>query len=283
MITFWSSTNNSSIHSYLNHAWETFCRSFQFTFSLFCALCLLDLTWKTERVRKKDEIYRHWIHVPFASFLGGQISPEGISIAVGLTLVLGIPLSRIIGFRRIATTKRQIIFSTCVILFCMLAFAVFRITEGSLGHKLEYIPRLTFVVMTFIVMTFFNLVGISRNSMLIVQHVLTSYSLQLHLKTTSIAVTWIFIFIITKLLPRALFLVGDGYFFCYMAIIVLIALVFLYKCMPSSFNLDPEIIAKCAMETSIFSSISIETPSTNHLSESSSQNEIHHAENSEIV
>jgi hypothetical protein len=155
----------------------------------------------------------------------------------------------------------------------MLALAVFRITEGSVGYRIEFTGLVHIPMLTFIVMTFCNLVGISRNSLLIVQHVLTSYSLQMHLRTLSIAVTWIFIFIITKLLPQTLYLVGVGYFYCYMAIIVLIALVFLCKIMPSSFNLDPEITVKSAMETSILSSVSIETPSsTNHLSESSSQN-----------
>lgn len=192
---------------------------------------------------------------------------------------MSIPASRFLRFRRISTTKRQIVVSTLVILFCMTALAAYSITEGSMGHRIEFWGANHIPMLLFIVMTFFHIVGISRNSLLIVQHVLTSYSLQLHLRTTTIAVTWIFVFIITKLLPQTLYHVGVGYFYGFMSIIVLLALIFLRKIMPSSFNLDLHegITARNPMETSIVISVeSIETPSTSRSSDnSSSQCEIH--------
>lgn len=162
----------------------------------------------------------------------------------------------------------------------MIALGAYCICEGSMGHRFEIFGINHIPMLIFIVMTFFHIVGISRNSLLIVQHVLTSYSLQLHLRTVTIALTWIFVFIITKILPQMLYHVGVGYFYCFMAIIVLVALIFLCKIMPSTFNLDlHEKITPSApeMENSIVISVeSIGTPSTSHSSESSSsQSEIH--------
>lgn len=215
---------------------------------------------------------------PFLT-VGGQVSPELIATTVGATLILSIPISKLIRFSKISSTKKQIITSTVAILLCMLLLAVLCVTEGSIGHKLfkgqNYIPTLLFITVTF-----FYVVGISRNSLLIMQQILSSYSLQLHLRTLSIAVTWIFIFALTKILPQLLYLVGVGYFYCYMAVLTLFALIFLCKIIPSSLNLEVDKAMDKAtpsvMETSLMASSSTsDTPSVNPVSTRSSFNEVH--------
>lgn len=199
---------------------------------------------------------------------------------MGLTLIFSIPLSKLIGFRKISSTKRQIIVSTVAILLCMILLAGFCIIEGSIGRKLEIIGLNHVPMVVFVTVTFFYVVGISRNSLLIMQQILSSYSLQLHLRTLSIAVTWFFIFAITKLLPQLLYLVGVGYFYAYMAVLTLISLVFLCKVIPSSLNLEIVKATPSVMESSlIVSSASSETPSFNPLSTCSSYTEVHQVEN----
>lgn len=211
----------------------------------------------------------------FLLCVGGQVSPELIVMTVGATLILSIPFSKLIKFSRISSTKKQIITSTVVIFVCMLLLAVLCVTEGSIGHKLfkgqDFLPMLIFITVTF-----FYVVGISRNSLLIMQQILSSYSLQLHLRTLSIAVTWFFIFALTKILPQLLYLVGVGYFYCYMVVLTLLALVFLYKIIPSSLNLEVDRATPSIMETSlVVSSSSSDTPSVKPLSTCSSFDEIH--------
>lgn len=219
----------------------------------------------------------------FASFtVGGQVSPELIATTVGATLILSIPLSKLIKFSTISSTKKQVITSTIAILLCMLLLAVLCVTEGSIGHKLykgqNFVPMLIFITVTF-----FYVVGISRNSLLIMQQILSSYSLQLHLRTLSVAVTWFFIFALTKILPQLLYLVGVGYFYCYMAVLTLLALVFLCKIIPSSLNLEVDRATPSVMETSLVaSSSSSDTPSVKPLSTCSSYNEVHRADEVEV-
>lgn len=199
---------------------------------------------------------------------------------MGLTLIFSIPLSRLIGFRKIASTKKQIIVSTVVILLCMILLASLNIAEGSIGYKLDYVGLNHVPMVVFVTVTFFYVVGISRNSLLMMQQILSSYSLQLHLRTLSIAVTWFFIFAITKLLPQLLYLVGVGYIYAYMAVLTLLSLVFLCKILPSSLNLEIVKATPSAMEASlVVSSGSSETPSSNPLSTCSSYNEVHQVEN----
>lgn len=213
-------------------------------------------------------------------FQGGLFSPELMATTVGLTLIFSIPLSKMIGFTRISSTKRQIIVSTVAILLEMILLAGFCILEGSMGHKLEIIGLNHVPLVVFITVTFFYVVGISRNSLLIMQQILSSYSLQLHLRTLSVAVTWFFIFAITKILPQLLYLVGVGYIFGYLAVFTLISLIFLCKIMPSSLNLEIVKATPSVMEASlVVSSASSETPSFNLPSTCSSYNEVHQVEN----
>lgn len=198
---------------------------------------------------------------------------------MGGTLILSIPFSKLIGFSRISSTKKQIIVSTIAILLCMTSLAIFCITEGSIGHKLN-LKGLNLVPMAvFVATTFFYVVGISRNSLLIMQQILSSYSLQLHLRTLSITVTWFFIFAITKLLPQLLYLVGVGYFYCYMIFLTFVSLIFLCKILPSSLNVEVYKATPSVMETSLVeSSASSETPHANPLSTCSSCDEVHQVE-----
>lgn len=213
--------------------------------------------------------------------VGGQFSPELIATAVGVTLIFSIPISKIFGFSRIQSTKKQIIISTVAIVVCMMVLGTLSVVEGSIGHKLEFIGHDIVPLVVFVTVTFFYVVGISRNSLLIVQQILSSYSLQLHLRTLSIAVTWFFIFSITKLLPQLIYLIGVGYFYCFMVVLTLPALIFLCKIIPSSLNLEVDRATPSVMETSlVVSSVSSETPSVNPtpLSTCSSYNEVHQVE-----
>lgn len=241
------------------------------------ALVTLSLLWQcTIKMRNSSpfRILKRSFRISF-SLAGGQFSPELMATTVGLTLIFSIPLSKLIGFSRISSTKKQIIVSTVAILLCMILLASFCILEGSIGHKLDIVGLNHVPMVVFITVTFFYVVGISRNSLLIMQQILTSYSLQLHLRTLSIAVTWFFIFAITKLLPQLLYLVGVGYFYMFMGILTLISLVFLCKIMPSSLNLEIVKATPSVMETSVVvSSTSSETPSFNPLSTCSSYNEV---------
>lgn len=201
-------------------------------------------------------------------------------MSVGVTLIFSIPLSKLIRFSTISSTKKQIIASTVAILLCMVALASFCVAEGSIGHKLELKGLNHVPLAVFVTVTFFYVVGISRNSLLIMQQILSSYSLQLHLRTLSVAVTWFFIFVITKVLPQLLYLVGVGYFYCYMVVLTLLSLIFLCCVMPSSLNLEVDKATPNVMETSLVTpSTSSETPSsTNPLSTCSSLNEVRQVE-----
>lgn len=198
---------------------------------------------------------------------------------MGVTLIFSIPLSKVIKFQKISSTKRQITISTLAILVSMVLLAAFCITEASIGSKFQFRGHNFVPMAIFVAMTFFYVVGISRNSLLIMQQILSSYSLQLNLRALSVAVTWFFIFAFTKLLPQLLYLVGVGYLYCYMALLTLISLVFLCKIMPSSLNLEVDKATPNVMETSlVVSSASSETPSDNPLSTCSSFNEVRQAE-----
>lgn len=215
--------------------------------------------------------------LPFS--VGGQFSPELIATTVGVTLIFSIPLSKLIKFSKISSTKKQIIISTVAILVCMAVLASLRIAEGSLGYKLEWKGLNHLPTAVFIIVTFFYVVGISRNSLLMMQQIFSSYSLQLHLRTLSIAVTWFFIFAFTKVLPQLLYLVGVGYFYIYMVALTMIALLFLCYILPSSLNLEVDRATPNVMETSlVISTSSSETPSVNPLSTCSSFNEVHQVE-----
>lgn len=197
-----------------------------------------------------------------------------VAIFVGLTLILSIPLSKLLKFPSIKSIKTQLVISTIAVVLCMLMLAIFCHTEGSLGHKLvgiRWIP-----VVSFVIMTFFSVAGITRNSLLILQQILQSYSLQLHLKTFAILVTWFFIFGITKVLPELLFFVGVGYFYCYMIIFTLIALIFICKIVPETLNLEVDRATPYLMERSftISTTSSVRQISTPPLSNSSSFDEI---------
>ncbi|CRK89024.1 CLUMA_CG002519, isoform A [Clunio marinus] len=216
----------------------------------------------------------------FSQLTGGHLSPEMMATTVGVTLIFSIPLSKLVKFSRITSIRKQIISSSMVILSCMAILAVFCVTEGSVGYKLNMNGVDLVPVAAFVIVTFFYVVGISRNLLLIMQQILSSYALQLHLRTLSIAVTWFFIFAMTKLLPQLLYLVGVGYFYCYMVVFALIALIFLCKIIPSSLNLEVDRATPSVMETSLVmaSSVASETPSANPLSTTSSFNEVHQAE-----
>lgn len=180
-----------------------------------------------------------------------------------MTLILSIPFSKLIKFSKISSTKKQLIISTVAILFCMSVLAAFSVAEGFLGHKMEFYGHNLVPLTAFITVAFFYVAGISRNILLIMQQILSSYSLQLHLRTLSIAVTWFFIFAMTKLLPQLLYLVGVGYFYCYMVVLTLLALVFLMKIIPSSLNLEVDKATPCLMEVSIMASSVSSEPSVN--------------------
>lgn len=197
-----------------------------------------------------------------------------VAIFVGLTLILSIPLSKLLKFPSIKSIKTQLVISTIAVVLCMLMLAIFCHTEGSLGHKLDNIRWIP--VVSFVIMTFFSVAGITRNSLLILQQILQSYSLQLHLKTFAILVTWFFIFGITKLLPELLFFVGVGYFYCFMIVFTLIALIFICKIVPETLNLEVDRATPYLMERSYTTSTtsSVHQISTPPLSNSSSFNEI---------
>lgn len=161
------------------------------------------------------------------------------------------------------------------IVVSMFVLGTMCVVEGSIGQRLDFIGHDIVPLVVFVTVTFFYVVGISRNSLLIVQQILSSYSLQLHLRTLSIAVTWFFIFAITKLLPQLLYLVGVGYFYCYMVLLTLPAMLFLCKIIPSSLNLEVDKATPNVMETSLVASCtSSDTPSVDPLSTSSSSNEV---------
>jgi hypothetical protein len=194
---------------------------------------------------------------------------------VGLTLIFSISLSKMIRFTKITSTKKQIIYSTVAILFCMVFLAGFCILEGSIGYKLEIIGLNHVPMLVFVAVTFFYVVGISRNCLLIIQQALKPYSLQLHLRTLSVLITWFFIFGITKILPQLLYLVGVGYFYAFMAFATLISLLFLCKIIPSSLNFESKEKTPSEMEANSIESSSGGIFSFDPLSSSSSENEIH--------
>lgn len=227
--------------------------------------------------------YAYWLIKKFiilsAFPVGGQFPPELIATAVGVTLILSIPISKLIRFSKIQSTKTQIIISTLAIAASMMVLGALCVVEGSIGHRLDFIGHDVVPLVVFVTVTFFYVVGISRSSLLIVQQILSSYPLQLHLRTLSIAVTWFFIFAITKILPQLLYLVGVGYFYCFMVVLTLPALIFLCKIIPSSLNLEVDRATPSVMETSfVATSASSETPSVNPLSTCSSYNEVHQEE-----
>lgn len=216
----------------------------------------------------------------FSFVPGVQLSAELIATVVGVTLIVSIPLARMFKFSRISSTKKQLIISTIAILFCMSVLAAYCVAEGFLGHKLDFHGHDLVPLVAFITVAFFYVAGISRNILLIMQQILSSYSLQLHLRTLSIAVTWFFIFAMTKLLPQLLFLVGVGYFYCYMVLLTLLALLFLVKIIPSSLNLEVDRATPNSLVISvgISSSSSSEVPSADPPSSCSSYNEVHQVE-----
>lgn len=160
------------------------------------------------------------------------------------------------------------------ILFCMLVLAVFCVAEGSLGFKLDFYGLDFVPLVAFVSVAFFYVAGISRNILLIMQQILTSYSLQLHLRTLSIAVTWFFIFAMTKLLPQLLYLVGVGYFYCLMVFLTLLALIFLSRIIPTSLNLEVDRATPNQMQSSLVASSTSSGIVANEPLSWSSENEV---------
>lgn len=153
-------------------------------------------------------------------------------------LILSIPLSKLLKFNTIRSTKKQILISSIVIIACMLSLASLCISEGIIGRKLITQARHYLPVPFFAIVTFFYVAGISRNLWLLMQQVLSSFSLQLHLRAVSTAISWLVIFTITKILPQLLYMVGVGYVYAYSVIFMLVALIFIHRIVPSDLIIE---------------------------------------------
>jgi hypothetical protein len=117
--------------------------------------------------------------------------------------------------------------------------------------------------------TFFYVAGISKNLWFLMQHVLSSFSLQLHLRALSTAISWLVIFTITKILPQLLYLVGVGYFYAYSVIFMLVAMIYLQRIIPCDLSIEVD------KAIPIANSLSASSCTSSH-SQHSSYNEIHH-------
>jgi hypothetical protein len=188
-----------------------------------------------------------------------------------VSLILAIPLSKAINLTSIQSTTRQIKISSIAIIVCMLALASLCITEGLLGEKLLVELRHFLPVPIFIVVTFFHVAGITRNLWLLMQQIVPSFSLQLHLHALSVTISWAVIFGITKILPKVLYTIGVGYLYAYSVILMVVALIFLLKVIPSSLNLETN--NPMPIANSLTTSSCEQTPSA---STNSSCNEIQH-------
>lgn len=154
---------------------------------------------------------------------------------------------------------------------CMLSLASLCITEGLTGQKVIAEARHLLPMPLFAIMTFFHVAGITRNLWILIQQLLPSYSLQLHLRALSVTISWLVIFGITKILPKILYLIGVGYLYAYSVILMIVALIFLLRIIPNTINLEssnPKPIIN-----SLTSSSYEETPTA---SQSSSCDEIQH-------
>lgn len=157
---------------------------------------------------------------------------------VGLALIFSIPLSKLCKFSSIQSTTKQIKISSIVIILCMLTLASLCITEGLTGQKVIAEARHLLPVPIFIIVTFFHVAGITRNLWILMQQILPSFSLQIHLRAFSVMISWLVIFGTTKILPKILYLIGVGYLYAHGVILMVIALVFLLKIIPTTINLE---------------------------------------------
>lgn len=124
------------------------------------------------------------------------------------------------------------------IIVCMLSLASVCIAEGLTGQKILTDIRHLLPVPIFIIVTFFHVAGITRNLWILVQQILSSFALQLHLRVFSVTLSWLVIFGITKVLPQLLYLIGVGYLYAYSVILMIIIVVMLNKIIPSELNLE---------------------------------------------
>lgn len=158
--------------------------------------------------------------------------------AVGLSLILSIPLSKLFKFSSIKSITKQIKISSVAIIMCMLLLASLCITEGLTGQKVIAEARHLLPIPLFVVMTFFHVAGITRNLWILIQQLLPSFSLQLQLRALSVTISWLAIFAITKILPKILYLIGAGYLYAYGVILMIVSLIFLLQIIPSTINLE---------------------------------------------
>lgn len=157
------------------------------------------------------------------------------------------------------------------IIVCMLLLASVCIAEGLAGQKILTEIRHLLPVPIFIVVTFFHVAGITRNLWILVQQILSSFALQLHLRVFSVALSWLVIFGITKILPQLLYLIGVGYLYAYSVILMIVIVVMLNKIIPSELNLEND-----EPSPIINSQTSSSCEPTPTISQNSSCNEIRH-------
>jgi hypothetical protein len=125
------------------------------------------------------------------------------------------------------------------IIVCMLSLASVCIAEGLTGQKiLSDNIRHLLPVPIFVVVTFFHVAGITRNLWILVQQILSSFALQLHLRVFSVTLSWLVIFGITKILPQLLYQIGVGYLYAYSVILMIVIVGMLNKVIPSELNLE---------------------------------------------
>lgn len=209
-------------------------------------------------------------------FVGGSDSIECTLKSVGLSLILSIPLSKLFKFSTIQSITKQIKISSIAIIMCMLALACLCVVEGLTGQKIIIAEvRHLLPMPLFVVMTFFHVAGITRNLWILIQQIIPSFSLQLHLRSFTVAVSWIVIFGITKILPKILYLIGVGYLYAYGVILMIVALIFLLQIIPSTINLEVN-HQPMPIINSLTSSSSMSCDETPTATRNSSCNEIQH-------
>lgn len=155
------------------------------------------------------------------------------------------------------------------IIVCMLSLASVCIAEGLTGQKILTDIRHLIPVPIFVIVTFFHVTGITRNLWILVQQILSSFALQLHLRVFSVTLSWLVIFGITKVLPQLLYLIGVGYLYAYSVILMIVIIIMLNKILPSELNLEND--EPSPIVNSLTSSSCEQTPTT---SQNSSCNEI---------
>lgn len=159
------------------------------------------------------------------------------------------------------------------IIVCMLTLASVCIAEGLAGQKILSHIRHLLPVPIFVIVTFFHVAGITRNLWILVQEILSSFALQLHLRVFSVTLSWLVIFGITKALPQLLYKIGVGYLYAYSVILMIVILLMLNKIIPSELNL--EAAEPSPIINSLTSSSCEQTPET---SQNSSRDEMREIE-----